>query len=179
VRLLFLGNILPRKRVRELAEAFAGLPHAHAELVLVGAELQPGYAAEVREAIARAGVSERVRFLGAIDSLAVVDQLALADVLVLPSALEGYGMVLSEALWASVPVIAARVGAAEQLISRSGAGLLYEPDDTAALGAALAYFVGDAALRFKLRQAAWGAAEYLPRWRDTARSLRATLLRSP
>jgi glycosyltransferase involved in cell wall biosynthesis len=178
VRLLFVGNILPRKRVRELAEAFAGLPHAHAELVLVGTELEPAYAAGIRDTIARAGVAERVRFLGTLATLDVADQLALADVLVLPSALEGYGMVLSEALWASVPVIAARVGAAEQLISRSGAGLLYEPDDDAALGAALASFVGDAALRFKLRQAAWLAADQLPRWRDTALALRATLARS-
>ncbi|HKY40870.1 MAG TPA: glycosyltransferase family 4 protein [Polyangiaceae bacterium] len=175
VRLLFLGNILPRKRVRELAEAFAGLPHAHAELILVGAELEPAYAAEIRRLIERAGVADRVRFLGSLDSAGVVDQLALADVLVLPSALEGYGMVLSEALWASVPVIAARVGAAEQLISRSGAGLMYEPDDEAALGAALTAFVGDAALRARLRRSAWLSAEHLPRWRDTALALRATL----
>jgi glycosyltransferase involved in cell wall biosynthesis len=175
VRLLFLGNILPRKRVRELAEAFAGLPHAHAELVLVGAEPEPVYANEIRRVTERAGVADRVRFFGSVDSAGVVDQLALADVLVLPSALEGYGMVLSEALWASVPVIAARVGAAEQLISRSGAGLLYEPDDEAALGAALTAFVGDAALRAKLRRSAWLSAEHLPRWRDTALALRATL----
>ena len=102
MRLLFLGNLLPRKRVRELAHAFAGLPHAHAELVLVGAaELEPAYVAEVRRIVARADVAERVRFLGKLDSQGVVDQLALADVLVLPSALEGYGMVLSEALWAA------------------------------------------------------------------------------
>jgi glycosyltransferase involved in cell wall biosynthesis len=104
--------------------------------------------------------------------------LALADVLVLPSELEGYGMVLSEALWASVPVIAARVGAAEKLISRSGAGLLYEPDDDAALGATLASFVGDARLRARLRGCAWRAAEHLPRWRDTALAMRATLSQS-
>ena len=178
VRLLFLGNILPRKRVLELAEAFGGLPHAHAELVLAGAELEPGYARDIRALVQQLGVADRVRFLGPLDSAGVVDQLALADVLVLPSALEGYGMVLSEALWASVPVIAARVGAAEQLIGRSGAGLLYEPDDTAALGAALASFVSDVRLRAKLRKAAWQAAEELPRWRDTALALRATLLRS-
>jgi glycosyltransferase involved in cell wall biosynthesis len=154
------------------------LPHAHAELVLAGAELHAAYAAEVREAIANAGVAVRVHFLGSLETLAIVDQLALADVLVLPSALEGYGMVLSEALWASVPVIAARVGAAEQLIGRSGAGLLYEPDDDSALGAALASFVGDAALRSRLRHAAWLAADELPRWRDTAISLRATLSQS-
>jgi hypothetical protein len=53
--------------------------------------------------------------------------------------------------------------------------LLYEPDDDAALGAALASFVGDVVLRSRLRQAAWLAAAHLPRWRDTALTLRATL----
>jgi glycosyltransferase involved in cell wall biosynthesis len=175
VRLLFVGNIVPRKRVLELVRAFAGLPSAQLELVLVGAELEPEYARQIRQVAHAEEVGERVHFLGALPSAEVAEQLALADVLVLPSALEGYGMVLSEALWASVPVIAARVGAAEQLIGRTDAGMLFEPDDAAGLGATLAAFVADVELRGRLRQAAWAAAEQLPRWRDTALALRATL----
>jgi glycosyltransferase involved in cell wall biosynthesis len=98
-------------------------------------------------------------------------------VLVLPSALEGYGMVLSEALWAGVPIIAARVGAAEALASRTAAGLLFEPDDASGLGTVLAAFVADRELRARLRRAAWRSAETLPRWRDTALAVRATLLK--
>jgi glycosyltransferase involved in cell wall biosynthesis len=178
VRLLFLGNILPRKRVLQLAQAIADLPSAHVELVLVGAELEPEYARQVRQLVHATGVAERVRFLGALDSASVTEQLSLADALVLPSALEGYGMVLSEALWACVPVIAARVGAAEQLIGRSGAGLLYELEDCGGLGAALTAFASDARLRSRLRRAAWASADELPRWRDTAQAVRATLTRS-
>jgi glycosyltransferase involved in cell wall biosynthesis len=178
LRLLFVGNILPRKRVLELAEAFAELSSAHAELVLVGAELEPDYAQAVRRVIERADVTGRVKWLGSLDAAGVAEQLALADVLVLPSALEGYGMVLSEALWSAVPIIAARVGAAEQLVNRTSAGLLYEPDDEGGLSASLSSFVSDGALRAKLRSAAWLAAEQLPRWRDTALALRATLLKS-
>jgi glycosyltransferase involved in cell wall biosynthesis len=175
LRLLFVGNILRRKRVLELCAAFARLPTSGVELVLVGAELEPDYAAEIRAAIARDDVRDRVRFLGSLPAAGVAEQLSLADALVLPSALEGYGMVLSEALWASVPVIAARVGAAEHLVGETSAGLLYEPDDDAALGAILGSFVADAALRERLRAAAWQAAEVLPRWRNTALALRAAL----
>lgn len=175
LRLLFVGNIVPRKRVLELAQAFAELASERAELVLVGAEPAPGYAAEVRAVIARAEITARVRWLGSLDSVGVAEQLALADALVLPSALEGYGMVLSEALWAAVPIIAARVGAAEELVSRTSAGILYEPDDVDGLGAALASFVGDREFRARLRHAAWLSAEHLPRWRDTALAVRAML----
>jgi glycosyltransferase involved in cell wall biosynthesis len=175
LRLLFLGNILRRKRVLELVQAFARLPAAHVELVLVGAELEPDYAAEVRRLIAASGVASRVHWMGSLPVEAVAEQLTLADALVLPSALEGYGMVLSEALWSAVPVIAARVGAAEKLVTETGAGLLFEPSDDAALGATLGAFIGDAALRLRLRRAAWNAAEILPRWRDTALAVRSAL----
>lgn len=173
LRLLFVGNLLRRKRVLELVQAFTRLPIAHVELVLVGAELEPDYAAELRSAVAAAGVVSRVRFLGPLPAARVTDELAIADVLVLPSALEGYGMVLSEALWASVPVIAARVGAAEKLVGETGAGLLFEASDSAGLGATLTAFVSDSDLRLRLRRAAWYAAEVLPRWQNTALSLRA------
>jgi glycosyltransferase involved in cell wall biosynthesis len=178
LRLLFVGNIAPRKRVLELAQAFANLPTEHAELVLVGAELSPGYAEEVRALLERAGVARRVRWLGSLAAADVAEQLSLADLLVLPSVLEGYGMVLSEALWAGVPIVAARVGAAEELVSRTSAGLVYEPDDPSGLGAALGTFVADGELRSKLRRAAWLSAEQLPRWRETALALRATLSKS-
>jgi glycosyltransferase involved in cell wall biosynthesis len=178
LRLLFVGNILPRKRVLELAQAFAELPTAQAELVLVGAELEPGYAEAVRTVIARARIEDRVHWLGSLDAAGVAEQLSLADVLVLPSALEGYGMVLSEALWAGVPIIAARVGAAEALVSRTGAGLLFSADDASGLGTSLSTFIADRELRCRLRHAAWQSVEYLPRWRDTALGLRATLSKS-
>lgn len=176
IRVLFVGNILRRKRVLELCTAFAGLPGSSAELVLVGAELEPDYAAEVRAVVSDPDLRGRVHCCGPLPAAGVAEQLALADVLVLPSELEGYGMVLSEALWASVPVIAARVGAAERLVNQTEAGLLYEPNDRAGLSATLAAFVADAALRARLRQAAWNAADSLPRWRDTALALRASLV---
>jgi glycosyltransferase involved in cell wall biosynthesis len=173
LRLLFVGNILRRKRVLELATAFTRLP-PHVELVLVGAELEPDYAAELRGMLATAGEAQaREQFRGSLPAAGVAEELALADALVLPSALEGYGMVLSEALWASVPVIAARVGAAEKLVSESGAGLLFDAHDPGGLGGTLGAFVGDAELRRRLRRAAWNAAEILPRWQGTALGLRA------
>jgi glycosyltransferase involved in cell wall biosynthesis len=175
IRLLFIGNILPRKRVRRLVEAFARLDASHVELVLAGAELEPKYAAEVRALVQTLGIGERVKFLGSIPAASLAEQLSLADALVLPSALEGYGMVLSEALWASVPVIAARVGAAEQLIGMTSAGILYEPDEPYGLDAALGAFVADSGLRRRLRHAAWNAGDILPRWRDTALKLRTAL----
>lgn len=175
LRLLFVGNVQRRKRVLELVEAFAALGSTGVQLTLVGAEPDAAYASEVREAARATGVLERVRFLGSLTAAEVSEQLGLADALVLPSLLEGYGMVLSEALWCGVPVIASRVGAAEQLVQATGAGLLYEPNDPPGLARALARFQTDAVGRAQLQSAAQRAAERLPRWRDTALSLRQAL----
>jgi glycosyltransferase involved in cell wall biosynthesis len=95
---------------------------------------------------------------------------------VLPSALEGYGIVLGEALHAGVPLIAARVGAAEDLIERTQAGLCFLPGDARALAGVLGEFVSHPALRAKLRAQASSAAATLPTWRETVSRFRSTLL---
>lgn len=175
VRLLFIGNVLPRKRVLQLVQTFARVASPRAELVVVGAAVDAKYAARVRAAIREMELSARVSWIGPLDDGGIAQQLAISDALVLPSLLEGYGMVLSEALWAGVPIIAARVGAAEQLVTRTGAGVLFEPEDSAGLAAALSCVLADAALRVRLRRAALSSRQSLPRWRDTALSLRSTL----
>jgi glycosyltransferase involved in cell wall biosynthesis len=177
VRLLFIGNVLPRKAVLELVRTFARVASPQVELVLVGAESDGAYAVEVRAAIREAGAG-RVSWMGSLDVMGVAEQLALADALVLPSLLEGYGMVLGEALWAGVPIIASRVGAAEQLVRQTGAGILFDPQDRAGFAATLRAFLADGALRARLRRSALSSRDSLPRWRDTARAVRATL-RSP
>src|SRR5262249_49611640 len=57
VRLLFVGAIIPRKRVLDLVHAFSLLPHSldHAELRLVGSKSHdPAYAATVEREASRA-----------------------------------------------------------------------------------------------------------------------------
>jgi glycosyltransferase involved in cell wall biosynthesis len=178
VRFLFIGNLIPRKQVLELVQAFARLPDERAELVLVGAELDAAYAAELRRAAQAPHLQGRVHWRGGLDPAGVAAELERADALVLPSRLEGYGMVLSEALWSGVPVIAARVGAAVQLSEATGAGLLHDGEDSEGLFENMNHFMGKAALRARLREAAWQAHAVLPRWRATALNLRAALPRS-
>jgi glycosyltransferase involved in cell wall biosynthesis len=176
VRLLFVGNLIPRKRVLELLCAFAGATES-AELVLIGDPARdPAYAAEVRSMIASSdALSRSVRMTGLLDEHELAAELAAADALVLPSLLEGYGMVVGEALHAGVPVIAADAGAAAKLIERSRAGIVFDRHDPTALGAALRAFVGDAVQRSRLREAARTARALLPTWPEAIRSFRAML----
>lgn len=93
---LFVGAVIPRKRVRELIEA---LP-ADKELRIVGSlERDRAYVASLPR---RANVT----FLDEVDEPTLARELSTAAALVMPSSLEGYGMAATEALAAGVPVIA-------------------------------------------------------------------------
>ncbi len=84
-------------------------------------------AAEVRAALAREGLEERVRYPGVVEDIR--DYLALFDVLVLPSRFDGRPSVVLESLAMGVPVIASRVGALPDLILEGETGFLCAPGD--------------------------------------------------
>ncbi|MBI3003324.1 MAG: glycosyltransferase family 4 protein, partial [candidate division NC10 bacterium] len=107
-----------------------------------------------------AGVSERVRFLGWREDIPRI--LAALSVFVLPSANEGMGMVLVEAMAMGVPVVATRVGGIPSVVPDGECGLLVEPGDVAGLAGAVAKLLADPALAARMgaagrrRAAAYG-----------------------
>jgi len=140
-------------------------------------ERDRAYAAEVARKVATTpALAARVRLAGALDDRALAAELARAGALVLPSLLEGYGMVLGEALFAGVPVIAADRGAAVDLVAATRAGLLFDASAPAALCETLRAFVRDAALRERLRRAAAAAGARLPKWGEAVSRFRETLV---
>jgi glycosyltransferase involved in cell wall biosynthesis len=100
--------------------------------------------------------------------------MAGADLLVLPSSLEGYGMAMTEALFAGLPVLASREAARAAGIGDGGPALVF--DDAAGLQGALRRFVEDPQLRAALGTAARQAT--LPRWRASASEFRQVLTRA-
>jgi len=170
-RLLFVGSVIPRKRIPLLLDAVERALAASLALRLVGdASRDPAHAAAVGARIDGSPyLREHVARLGVLDDAELAGELARADALVLPSSLEGYGMVVTEALFAGAPVIAAR-GAAPDEIARGGDGgggvVLF--DGAAELDAAIARFASDAALRDRLERAASARSHDLPTWRASS-----------
>lgn len=85
--------------------------------------------AEIEQAVAAAGVTDRVRFVGRLDEAATLAAIARADLLVLPSFMEGLPIVLMEAMAIGVPVIGSRVAGVPELIEDGVEGLLFRPGD--------------------------------------------------
>lgn len=175
VRLLCVATLTPRKGHAHLFDALAGLVSRAWTLDCVGsAQRDPVTAAALATRLERLGISGRVRLLGEIEPDALAAAYLAADAFVSAASYEGYGMAIAEALAHGLPVVATRTGAAPSLLA-DGAGLLVPPDDVAALRAALARVVGDAALRAACATAAASARRRLPRWEDSGARLAAAL----
>jgi glycosyltransferase involved in cell wall biosynthesis len=83
----------------------------------------------------RLGLSEDVRFVGRVDDADLVSHYRAADVSVVPSsALEGFGLVVLEALGCGTPVIVSDVGGLPEAIAGLGPDLVVPAGDRIALG---------------------------------------------
>jgi glycosyltransferase involved in cell wall biosynthesis len=105
----------------------------------------------LEETTRRLGLDRSVRFLGLHEDVEGV--LAAADVLVHPSLEEGFSNAILEAMGASLPVIATRVGGNPEAVEDGVTGLLVPPRDSPALARATIGVLADPA-----RASALGAA---------------------
>ena len=156
---LFLGRLSREKGVLDLVEAWRRVDDS-AVLALAGPETSGHHldiGSEVRALVARHGLSERVRFLGATDTPARVMQ--AADVFVHPSYYEAFAIAVAEAMACGLaPVVSPVAGIADHLDDGENA-LLCEPGQPSRLAATLRRLIGDPALRSALRKAARLTAE--------------------
>lgn len=103
-QLLHVGRLVPHKQVEWSLRVAARwtTPHPEYRLVIIGT----GPNESVLRALARRlGISDRVRFAGAVDEATLQQEYARSRVLLFPSRQEGFGMVALEAMAAGTPVI--------------------------------------------------------------------------
>jgi glycosyltransferase involved in cell wall biosynthesis len=170
-RLLCVGALTETKNQLLLVSALARLAQLPWTLRLVGPERVPQYAAAVRDAIARAGLSGRITFTGPLAGAALAREYADADLLLLPSVSETFGLVIGEALACGVPVLATSVGGTPEALGTTSLGLpgrLLDPDAPADWTAAVQDWLTDPALRAQLRAAARERRGTLTGWEVTA-----------
>jgi glycosyltransferase involved in cell wall biosynthesis len=155
-----------------LLDALAATVDLSWHCVCVGSlDRDPAFVEDLRRRSQDDGLGDRVSFPGPRTGAELNRSYAAADLMVLASRAETYGMVVTEALARGLPVVAAEVGGLPEALG-DGAdgitpGLLVPPVDAAALAAALRAWLGDAALRGRLRRAARERRKALPGWSTT------------
>jgi len=94
-----------------------------------------------------AGLSEKVKFTGAVSSEILPSYYQACDVFLLPSLKEGFGIVFLEAMYHANACVAARAGGSPEVIEDAETGLLAEPDDVSSLAGCLGRVLQDDSLR--------------------------------
>jgi glycosyltransferase involved in cell wall biosynthesis len=132
---VFIGRLSPEKRVDQIINAWPVLrrKHPQASLTILGTGPQ--------ESELRAMSGEGIIFAGVVDDVPLY--LQAADFFVLPSSTEGLSNALLEAMASGLPIIATKVGGAEDLIEHQKSGWLIPADDTVALNHALEHFLSN------------------------------------
>jgi glycosyltransferase involved in cell wall biosynthesis len=118
--------------VDAFAEVAAEFPGARLVVAGDGPEVEP-----LRARAAALGVAHGVEFRGWISPHAVAELVAETSIVVVPSRLEGFGLVALEAAHGARPVVAARVGGLPEVVEDGVTGLLVAPEDASAMAAAI------------------------------------------
>lgn len=146
---LFLGRLVPQKNVASLLRAFARLPTAGRNFVLLIAGEGPLFG-ELEALIHDLGLAGRTKLLGRREDAPRL--VASCDLLVQPSLWEGLSNVILEAMAAGKPVVASDMGGRE-LVVNDVSGLLYPSGDIAALADCLATLIADDEMRRRMGEA--------------------------
>lgn len=132
--ILFVGSLVERKGLTYLVLAIPKILEAfpNTELVLIG---EGNYRQSLLDLVKALGIEDHVRFIPQSDSEMRVGDAELplyynaADVFVLPSLIEGLGVVGIEAMACETPFVGTNVDGIPSLVDEFRAGILIPPKD--------------------------------------------------
>jgi glycogen(starch) synthase len=135
-RILCLGRLVPEKGFDLAVAAFGVVLHRFpsARLVVAGDGPQEG---KLKQQTIDLGLAHCVEFVGGVRPGKVADLIAQATLVLIPSRLEGFGLVALEAGSMARPVVATCVGGLPEVIVHEETGLLTESENSEALAEAI------------------------------------------
>lgn len=171
-RVVFVGNVTPRKGIHTLVTGLAAVD-ADWELTVVGdATVDPAYAARIRRLARRRGVAERVHLCGRVDDVTLSARLAEGHLFAMPSTYEGFGIAYLEAMGFGLPVVASTAGGASELVTDGENGRLVPPESPGAVAAVAADLCRDRRRLVEMGMAARETFASHPTWDETADRIR-------
>jgi glycosyltransferase involved in cell wall biosynthesis len=172
LRIIFLGNVIPRKGLHTLIEALS-VQQSALRLEVVGSLTSaPAYAREVQQQALDAGLGAKVQFHGALDQDDLVGLLRNSHLLVVPSSYEGFGIVYLEGMAFGLPAIGSTAGAAGEIIHDGKNGYLVPAGDPVTLAGRLAVLANDRQLLTRMSLFALERFQDQPTWDETAGAIR-------
>ena len=148
--LIYVGRLGHEKNIAQLKRALRAVPGTR--LAVVG------------DGPARGDLEREFRgtptvFAGMLQGRDLAEAYASADAFVFPSTTETLGLAMIEALASGLPVIAARGGAAHEVVTEGESGFLYDPGSDESFVLAIRRVLSDEDVRLRLSDGARTAAE--------------------
>jgi glycosyltransferase involved in cell wall biosynthesis len=154
---LAVGTLNERKNLGVLIDAFAAIAKRDREVRLVIVGSPDRDAERIRQRIREQGIESRTMLLGFASDAELSGIVAGASVLVFPSLFEGYGMPVTEAMAAGMPVIASSDPSIDE--AAGGAAVRFDPRDALALAESLSKVLRSDGERRRLTAAGRAFAE--------------------
>ncbi len=206
LRLLFVGNVIPRKGLHTLLSALAktkasilsgmersgmkskpALSEAEGDAALLdewhlsvvgNLTTDAAYVKTIRYQIEREKLLEKVALRGSLSDAELAAEFGRSHVLVVPSSYEGFGIVYLEGMAFGLPAMAcsATAGAAGEIITHGENGFLIAPNDVEALAGHIQTLIRDRERLAVMSLAALERYKAHPIWEQNAERIRNFLL---
>ncbi|MCF7798244.1 MAG: glycosyltransferase family 4 protein [Lentisphaeria bacterium] len=148
-KIIFVGGNMQRKGLPMVLKAMQSLipnyPKLRLQVLGKNQNLE-----KMQSLAAQLGVAEHVDFLGWVSPEKVAYYFRHAAIFVMPSLMEGFGLVFLEAMAAGVPVIGGNVGGTRELIEDGVNGVLVEPHSSTLIEKSIRILLWNTKLRTKL-----------------------------
>lgn len=174
LRLIFVGNLIPRKGLHLLLAALARLPRSDWRLAVVGnTAVAPPYTRAIQRQLATQQLTANVTLHGPLPDAQLAGLLGHSHLLAVPSSYEGFGIVYLEGMGFGLPAIAGQAGAAHEIIDESVNGFL--ADDPVTLARHVGALHQDRQRLIAMSLAAQQRYQAHPTWAETTASIRGFL----
>lgn len=132
---LYAGDVIPRKGVIHLVNAFADVVanFSQARLMIIGKEENQTYTTEVKQRVQELNLEQHIQFLPRLPQPELARYMGQAAVFVFPTYSEGLPRVVFEAMSAGLPVLSTAVSGIPEIVQEGETGILLEPGDEAGL----------------------------------------------
>ncbi len=137
-RLLFVGTVVPRKRVLDVVRAFTkliekrrneGMESDSIELRIVGPVFGDEYETSVRNQVASSNLDKQITITGGVSQEQLVQEFQQAGMLLLASQEETAPQVIAQSLACGLPVVASKAGGVPYMVEHEKTAMLFEPGD--------------------------------------------------
>lgn len=177
LRLLFVGNVTPRKGLHTLIQALCQLDASLWQLDVVGdTAVDPTYTHRLQRQIQQATLEQNIQWHGRLPDPALATQMTHSHLLALPSQYEGFGIVYLEGMAFGLPALGSLAGAAHEIITPGQTGYLVAPGDAATLAQHIHHLAHNRSALAQMALAAQQRYHAQPTWAQSMAQIRTFLL---